>query len=93
MDEIGATFADAGLPDDLQIGAKEIYERLAHFKDADPAPSIDDILAALEHGRQGDYWRKGDALYDLKASEGSRQHISGVGAEGLGFWLVPSFLA
>ncbi len=47
MDEISATFADAGLPDDLQVGAKEVYERLAHFKGADPMPNIDALLAVL----------------------------------------------
>lgn len=46
MDEIAATFADAGLPSGFADGAGELYRRLASFKDR-PDVTLDDVLDAL----------------------------------------------
>ena len=46
MEEIAATFAAAGLPDDFHKGAAEIYQRMAIYKEG-PAPSFADVLRAL----------------------------------------------
>jgi len=45
--EIAATLEGAGLPADFHRGAKEIYDRLAHFKDQDPPPAFPEVLEAL----------------------------------------------
>jgi 3-hydroxyisobutyrate dehydrogenase-like beta-hydroxyacid dehydrogenase len=47
MDEIAATFADAGLPAGFHEAAAAVYARLAGFKDADPLPELSAVLAAL----------------------------------------------
>lgn len=47
MDEIAAAFAAVGLPDGFHAGAADVYRRLAEFKNADPAPDLDAIVAAL----------------------------------------------
>lgn len=47
MEEIAATFADAGLPDGFHLAAAEVYERLAEFKDADPGPDLAALINAL----------------------------------------------
>ena len=47
LDEIGATFDDAGVPSGFQEAAAEIYRRLAHFKDTDGMPALDEVLAAI----------------------------------------------
>lgn len=47
MDEIAATFADAGLPDGFHRAARDIYDRIAPFKDAPETPELADVLAAL----------------------------------------------
>jgi 3-hydroxyisobutyrate dehydrogenase-like beta-hydroxyacid dehydrogenase len=47
MEEIAATFEAAGLPDGFHDAAAEIYRRLTAFKDADPAPLLDEVLGAL----------------------------------------------
>ncbi len=47
MQEIAATFADAGLPDGFHLGAEEIYRRMAVYKDAATAPSMDDVAETL----------------------------------------------
>jgi 3-hydroxyisobutyrate dehydrogenase-like beta-hydroxyacid dehydrogenase len=47
MDEIAATFADAGLPDGFHRAARDIYERMTPFKDAPDLPELADVLAAL----------------------------------------------
>lgn len=47
MDEIAATFEAAGLPGGFHAAAAELYRRLAGFKDAEPTPSIEDVLVAL----------------------------------------------
>ena len=46
MDEIAATFAEAGLPDGFHRAASEIYRRLEAFKDS-PGTSVDEMLEAL----------------------------------------------
>ncbi len=48
MEEIAATFADAGLPDDFAHGAAEVYRRLTHFKDG---PTADGATVADAAGR------------------------------------------
>jgi 3-hydroxyisobutyrate dehydrogenase-like beta-hydroxyacid dehydrogenase len=54
MDEIAATFRQAGLPGGFHEAASELYRRLAQFKDADAKPSFEDVLQALlpESGTQ-----------------------------------------
>ena len=47
MAEIAETLEGAGLPADFHRGAKEIYDRLAHFKDQDPPPAFPEVLEAL----------------------------------------------
>jgi 3-hydroxyisobutyrate dehydrogenase-like beta-hydroxyacid dehydrogenase len=47
MDEIAATFRDAGLPGGFHEAAAELYRRLDGYKSAGAAPPLDDILAAL----------------------------------------------
>lgn len=49
MKEIAATFTDAGMPAGFHEAAAEIYQRLAEFKDAPATPSIQEVLAALQH--------------------------------------------
>jgi 3-hydroxyisobutyrate dehydrogenase-like beta-hydroxyacid dehydrogenase len=52
MDEIAATFADAGLPDGFHRAASELYRRLERFKD-DRDVDLDSLLAAaLGHERE-----------------------------------------
>jgi 3-hydroxyisobutyrate dehydrogenase-like beta-hydroxyacid dehydrogenase len=46
MLEIATSFADAGLPDQLHIGAADLYDRLAEFEDV-AAPELEDVVAAL----------------------------------------------
>ena len=47
MEEIAQTFAEAGLPDGFFLAARDIYKNMAHFKDADELPPLDEVLAAL----------------------------------------------
>ncbi|MCY4464742.1 MAG: DUF1932 domain-containing protein [Chloroflexi bacterium] len=47
MQEIAATFEEAGLPDGFHLAAYEVYRRMAGFKDAEATPALDDVLAAL----------------------------------------------
>lgn len=47
MEEIAATFDAAGLPGGFHEAAADIYRRLAGFKDAEPAPVLNTVLAAL----------------------------------------------
>ena len=47
MKEIASTFAEAGLPDGFHEAATEIYQRMAHFKDSNETPPLDDILKVL----------------------------------------------
>jgi 3-hydroxyisobutyrate dehydrogenase-like beta-hydroxyacid dehydrogenase len=47
MSEISRTFEEAGLPGGAADAASRLYERLEGFKDVDPPPSIDDLIAAV----------------------------------------------
>ena len=47
MDEISATFSQAGMPGDFHAAAGVIYRRIAAFKDAPSTPPLEDVLAAL----------------------------------------------
>ena len=47
MEEITATFAAAGLPDCFHLAAADLYARLERYRDADPAPPLDELLDAL----------------------------------------------
>lgn len=47
MDEIAATFSQAGVPGDFHTAAAAIYRRITHFKNAPATPSLEDVLAAL----------------------------------------------
>ena len=47
MDEIAATFAGAGLPDGFHRGAGDVYRRMASYKDAAAAPSMNDVAKTL----------------------------------------------
>lgn len=46
MDEIAATFADAGLPDGFHRAAGDVYRRLGAFKDS-PGITVEEMLEAL----------------------------------------------
>ena len=46
MEEIAATFREAGLPGDFHAGAADLYARLRTFKDV-PAADLDTVLRAL----------------------------------------------
>jgi 3-hydroxyisobutyrate dehydrogenase-like beta-hydroxyacid dehydrogenase len=47
MEEIAATFQEAGLPDGFHLAAGDIYRRMAGFKDTAETPSFDSVLQAL----------------------------------------------
>ena len=47
MDEIAATFDADGLPDGFHRAAGELYRRMAIYKDATAAPSIEDVAKTL----------------------------------------------
>lgn len=47
MDEIAATFREAGLPGEFHAAAGVIYRRIADFKDAPSTPSLEEVLNAL----------------------------------------------
>ena len=46
MQEIAATFENAGLPSGFHIAAADVFERLAQFKD-EPAADIVELLKVL----------------------------------------------
>jgi hypothetical protein len=46
MDEIAATFRDAGVPPGFHDAAAEVFRRLAGFKDTEP-PSLHDVIGTL----------------------------------------------
>jgi 3-hydroxyisobutyrate dehydrogenase-like beta-hydroxyacid dehydrogenase len=50
MEEISRTFREAGVPGEFHAAAANIYQRLARFKDARTAPTLEDILSALTEG-------------------------------------------
>jgi 3-hydroxyisobutyrate dehydrogenase-like beta-hydroxyacid dehydrogenase len=47
MEEISRTFNSAGAPGEFLDGAREIYQRLAEFKDVKTAPTLEQLLEAL----------------------------------------------
>lgn len=47
MEEISATFAEAGLPGGFHAAAADLYRRIAQFKDAAEVPALEEVLAAL----------------------------------------------
>jgi 3-hydroxyisobutyrate dehydrogenase-like beta-hydroxyacid dehydrogenase len=47
MDEIAATFRQAGVPGEFHATAATLYRRMAHFKDAPETPPLEDVLATL----------------------------------------------
>ena len=47
MREIASTFASTGLPEGFHEAAAEIFERMAHWKDAPTAPSLAEVQKAL----------------------------------------------
>ena len=50
MEEISATFDEAGLPGGFHAAAADLYRRIADFKDAPSTPSLEEVLAALVQG-------------------------------------------
>jgi 3-hydroxyisobutyrate dehydrogenase-like beta-hydroxyacid dehydrogenase len=47
MDEIAATFEEAGMPAGFHTAAAAIFERIGGFKDAEELPPFPEVLAAL----------------------------------------------
>ena len=47
MREIEATFETAGVPGGFFVAANEVYQRMAHFKDAEELPGLEQVLEAL----------------------------------------------
>jgi 3-hydroxyisobutyrate dehydrogenase-like beta-hydroxyacid dehydrogenase len=54
MDEIAATFADAGMPDGFHSAAADVYRRLADFKGRE-THSLSEVLTALLGGEAKDH--------------------------------------
>ena len=47
MHEIAATFASHDLSPQFHVGASQTFAALARFRDADPPPDLDRVLASL----------------------------------------------
>jgi len=47
MEEIAATFEAAGVPGGTQTTAAEIYRRLAHFQNTNPAPNLHEVISSI----------------------------------------------
>jgi Leucine-rich repeat (LRR) protein/3-hydroxyisobutyrate dehydrogenase-like beta-hydroxyacid dehydrogenase len=47
MEEIAATFQDAGLPGEFYLAAAQIYRRMAGYKNAPSEPRLEDVLRVL----------------------------------------------
>jgi 3-hydroxyisobutyrate dehydrogenase-like beta-hydroxyacid dehydrogenase len=47
MEEIASTLEAAGLPGGFHLAARDIYQRIAKFKDSGPKPLVEDVLDAL----------------------------------------------
>jgi hypothetical protein len=47
MHEIATAFSSAGLPHGFHRGAEELYRRMAAYKDAAVAPSMEDVAKTL----------------------------------------------
>jgi 3-hydroxyisobutyrate dehydrogenase-like beta-hydroxyacid dehydrogenase len=54
MEEIRATFEQAGLPGGFHAAAAEIYRRMAHLKGLAVLPPLNEVLIALLQGRASD---------------------------------------
>ena len=52
MEEIAATFREAGLPGGFHAAAAEVYRRIAQFKDAPHTPALKEVLEALAPGEE-----------------------------------------
>lgn len=61
MDEIASTFAAVGLPDGFHRAAREIYGRLAGYKDAATPPPLSDAARSLIRTRPRAYPETGTA--------------------------------
>lgn len=48
MEEIAATFDEAGLPNGFHVAAAEVYQRMGDFKDAEKMPELEEVLRKLE---------------------------------------------
>ena len=51
MDEVARAFGAVGLPSGFHEGAHDVYERLAHYKDAPTPPPVEDAAAKLRRAR------------------------------------------
>ena len=51
MREIAATFEASGLPGGFHRAAADVYERLAAYKDCDPAPELSEIIDTILRAR------------------------------------------
>lgn len=60
MREISAAFAERSLPRGFHLSAAEIYGRMARFKDRDPAPPVEEVLAALLEQAYDEEFGRGD---------------------------------
>lgn len=47
MEEMAATFRDAGLPDGFPLASEEIYHKLSGYKDTPAAPSFAEVASAI----------------------------------------------
>jgi hypothetical protein len=47
MEEISATFAEAGMPGEFHAAAADVYRRITDFKDAASTPPLEEVLTAL----------------------------------------------
>ena len=47
MHEISDTFSNAGLPGGFHASAAKVFERLAHLKESEEMPEIEEVLAAV----------------------------------------------
>lgn len=47
MEEIAATFLDAGLPAGFHLAAAEIYRRMGRYKDTAVPPSVDEVVTSM----------------------------------------------
>ncbi len=47
MEEIAATFADAGLPEGFALAAREVYQRLKVYKNTSTPPSMTEVADAI----------------------------------------------
>jgi len=52
LDEIASMFESAGLPGGFHIAAGDVYLRLAHFKEEDELPDLNDVLSTLLEKRE-----------------------------------------